>query len=167
MQKIQKPTPKNFDVEKYKHVIGGLTENMSEKKFEDSCEQVAFDILQNYEDFEKVEKGPNFRGTPFDFFGFKNGFPYIIELKGSLNSFNTPGETQKRRLKELLESIQGLKVALLQVKLRKGEYRMFYNEEMEILFQEKRAPLEPIEDWIKERLRVGGRAKPISIAHRA
>jgi len=148
---MSKPKPKEFDVDKHKDLVSGLTENMSEKKFEKACEAVALDILQNYEGFEKVEKGPNFRGTPFDFFGFKNGSPYIIELKGSLNSFNAPGETQKRRLKELLKSIKGLKVALLQVKLRKGEYRIFCDEDMEILFQRRRAPLEPIEDWIKER----------------
>ena len=114
---------------------------------------VAFDILQSYEGFENVEKGPNFLGTPFDFFGFKDGSPYIIELKSSLNHFNAPGETQKRRLKELLERMEGLKAAILQVKLRKGEYRIFYHEDMEILFQERKAPLEPIEDWIRDRLK--------------
>jgi hypothetical protein len=150
---VVKPRPKKFDADKHKQAIGKLSENMSEKEFEKACEAVAFDILQNYEGFKRVEKGPNFRGTPFDFFGFKNGSPYMIELKGSLNRFNSPGETQKRRLKELLESIQGLKVALLQVKLRKGEYRIFYDDDMEILFEERRAPLEPIEKWIKERLK--------------
>jgi hypothetical protein len=160
VQKVLRPKPREFDVDKHSESLSKLTENMSEKKFEKACESVALDILKNYEGFQKVEKGPNFLGTPFDFFGFKNGSPYIIELKSSLNHFNAPGETQKRRLKELLESIAGLKVALLQVKLRKGEYRMFYDEEMEILFQERRAPLEPIEDWIKERLRAGGRTKP-------
>jgi hypothetical protein len=149
---MARPKLRQFDVNKYEHVINGLSENMSEKEFEDSCEEVAFDILQNYEGFEKVEKGPNFRGTPFDFFGFKNGSPYIIELKASLNNFNSPGETQKRRLKQLLKAFEGLKVALLQVKLRKAEYRIFYNEEMEILFQGKKAPLEPIKEWIGKRI---------------
>ena len=96
---MSKPKPKEFYVDKYEHVISRLRENMSELELEQSCEEVALDILQNYEGFEKVEKGPTFRGTPFDFFGYKNGTPYIIELKGSLNSFNTPGETQKWRLK--------------------------------------------------------------------
>jgi hypothetical protein len=146
------PKPKKFDADKHSESIRDLTENMSEKEFEKACEGVAFDILQNYEGFDKVEKGPNSLGTPFDFFGFKEGVPYIIELKSSLNHFNAPGETQKRRLKELLESIAGLKIALLQVKLSKVEYRIFYNEDMEILFQERRAPLEPIQDWIKERI---------------
>ena len=156
---MARPKPKTFNVDKHERLISELTENMSEKEFEKACEAVAFDILQNYEDFERVEKGPNFLGTPFDFFGFKDGSPFIIELKSSLNNFNAPGETQKRRLQELLESIAGLKIALLQIKLRKGEYRIFYNEDMEILFQKRRAPLEPIEDWIKERLRVSDLVK--------
>lgn len=149
---MSKPKPKEFYVDKYEHVISRLRENMSELELEQSCEEVALDILQNYEGFEKVEKGPTFRGTPFDFFGYKNGTPYIIELKGSLNSFNTPGETQKWRLKELLRTFDGLNIALLQVKLRKAEYRIFYNEDMEILFRGKKAPLEPVQKWIRERI---------------
>jgi hypothetical protein len=147
---MPRPKPKQFDADKHSESISKLTENMSEKEFEQACELVALDILQNYENFERVEKGPNFGGTPFDFFGFKDGSFYIIELKSSLNHFNAPGETQKRRLKELLKSIRGIK--LLQVKLNKGEYRIFFNEDMEVLFQERRVPLEPIQDWIKERI---------------
>jgi len=149
---MARPKPKEFDVDKHSESISELTENMSEKEFEQACELVALDILQNYENFKRVEKGPNFLGTPFDFFGFKDGAPYIIEFKGSLKSFNAPGETQKRRLKELLKSIDGLKVVLLQVKLRKGEYRIFYKEDMEILFQNRRAPLKPILKWIRRRM---------------
>jgi len=149
---MSRPKPKEFDVDKHSESISKLTENMSEKEFEQACEPVALNILQNYENFERVEKGPNFGGTPFDFFGFKDGSFYIIELKSSLNHFNAPGETQKRRLKELLKSIKGIKIALLQVKLNKGEYRIFFNEDMEVLFQERRVPLEPIQDWIKKRL---------------
>ncbi|GAH83131.1 unnamed protein product, partial [marine sediment metagenome] len=53
---------------------------------------------------------PDFTGTPFDFFGFKDGEPYIIEMKCSLKTFNTPGETQKRRMGELVSKVRGLKV---------------------------------------------------------
>ena len=150
---ISRPTPKQFDNTKYQNLIEGLNENMSELEFERSLEVVAYDILKNYEGFEKVEKGPNFRGTPFDFFGFKNGEPYIIELKSSLDRFNFPGEVQKRRMREVLSLIEGLNLALLLVKLRKGEYRIFYNEEMEILFQKREVPIEPIEDWINRRIK--------------
>ena len=149
---MPRPKPKQFDVDKHSESISEFTKTMLEKEFESFCEGVVFDILENYESFEGVEKGPNFQGTPFDFFGYKNGSPYIIEFKGSLNNFNAPGETQKRRLKELLKNIEGLKVALLQVKLSKGEYRIFYDEDMEILFQGRRVPIEPIEEWIRKRI---------------
>ena len=113
---------------------------------------LAVTILQNYEGFSRIEKGPDYRGTPFDFFGFKNGAPYMIEFKGSLKSFNAPGETQKRRLKEILSVVEGLNVALLQAKLLKGQYRIFYNQVMEILFRKKHAQIEPIVDWIRQRI---------------
>ncbi len=150
---ISRPTPKQFDKTKYKDLIEELKENILGLELEKSLEVLAYDILENYEGFEKVEKGPNFRGTPFDFFGFKNGEPYIIEFKGSLKRFNTPGETQKRRMIKLRTRVKGLNVALLQIKLRKGEYRIYYNEEMEILFQKREAPIEPIEDWIKQHIK--------------
>jgi len=72
-------------------------------EFEKMMEPIVMDILCNYEDFKKVEASPNFRGTPFDFFGFKDGLPFIIEYKGSLKNFSYPGKTQKRRLQELLK----------------------------------------------------------------
>lgn len=150
--KIKRPIPQKFNDNKYREVIDRLDTNMSELEFERLSEVVVYDILKNYESFDRVEKGPNFRGTPFDFFGFKNDTPYIIEYKGSLNSFNTPGETQKRRLQEILNLLNELNVALLQVKFAKSEYRIFYNEDMKILFQGKRAPIEPIVDWIKHRI---------------
>jgi hypothetical protein len=150
--KAQRPIPKEFDSSKYQSIIDGLSENMPELEFEKISEVVVYDILENYEKFENIEKGPDYRGTPFDFFGFKNGVPYIIEYKGSLNSFNTPGETQKRRLREVLQEIDGLKVALIQVKLKKGEYRFFDHDDMKILFKEKHAPIKPIVDWINKRV---------------
>jgi hypothetical protein len=149
---MSRPKPKQFDTDKHHQIIARLDKYMPKKEFEAFCEVIALDILENYENFEMIEKGPNFRGTPFDFFGFKDGAPYIIELKGSLKSFNTPGETQKWRLKELLRTFDGLNIALLQVKLRKAEYRIFYNEDMEILFRGKKAPLEPVQEWIRERI---------------
>lgn len=148
-----KPAPKYFDVSCYSKTIDSLDKNMAELEFERLSEIVVPDILQNKEGFLGIEKGPNFRGTPFDFFGYKDGKPYIIEFKGSLKSFNTPGEIQKRRLQEILQKIDGLHVALLQVKLKKAQYRIFYDGEMEVLFKGQKAPLEPIIDWLTERMK--------------
>ena len=149
---IYRPTPKIFDTIKYQGLINSLSENMPELEFERQCEPIVYDILQNYEKLRKIEKGPNFIGTPFDFFGFKDDVPYIIEFKGSLYNFNTPGQTQKRRMKKILEQIKGLGIVLLQVKLKKSQYRIFYNDDMNILFQGKEAPIEPIVDWINTRI---------------
>ena len=145
------PRSRNFDARKHSKIIDQLHVRMLGGEFEKACEEIALDILTNYEGFEGIEKGLDFRGTPFDFFGLKNGAPYIIELKASLKSFNAPGETQKWRMQELLKRIEYLNIALLQLKLNKAEYRIFYDEEMEILFKGTKAPLDPIERWIRER----------------
>ena len=149
---IQKPIAKQFDIKDYTKTIEKLDKNMSELEFERLSEQVVPDILENYENFTGVIKGPNYRGTPFDFFGFKHGNPYIIEFKGSLNNFNTPGETQKRRLQEILTQIEGLHIVLLQVKLTEAQYRIFYDKEMDLLFEGKLAPLESIIEWIRTKM---------------
>ena len=155
--KTKRPSPKEFDSSKYEIMIEKLHVNMSELEFERLSEVVVPHVLENCEGFRRVEKGPKFRGTPFDFFGFKEGRPYIIEYKGSLKSFNAPGETQKRRLQEVLNKIEGLHVALLQVKLTKSksksQYRIFYDDEMDFLFRGKKAPLEPIVSWLTERMK--------------
>lgn len=149
---ISRPTPRTFDTTRHYDLINSLSEDMKGLEFERLCKPIVYDILQNYEKFRKIEKGPNFIGTPFDFFGFKDDIPYIIEFKGSLHNFNSPGGIQKRRMKELLKRIKGLRVALLQVKLRKSQYRIFYNDDMNILFHSKEAPIEPIVDWINMRV---------------
>ena len=149
---IQKPIAKQFDTKGYAKTIEKLDKNMSELEFERLSEIVVPDILEKYENFTGVIKGPDFKGTPFDFFGFKQGEPYIIEFKGSLNYFNTPGETQKRRLQEILTQIEGLHIVLLQVKLKKSQYRIFYDKELDLLFKGKRASLESIIEWIRKQI---------------
>jgi len=146
------PKPKTFDASAYEEIISGLTEHMSGYEFEKACHGIVMDILENYEGFKNIvdaNEGEGFHNPPFDFIGFKDKLPYIIEFKGSLKNFNIPGETQKRRIKELLEKIDGLKIALLQVKLRKAQYRMLFTEHMELLFDGKQTPIEPIENWIR------------------
>jgi len=149
------PGRKKFDAEPHFGVISRLNENTPGKEFEELCHEIVIDILQNYEGFDRVEDAntdPGFTNPPFDFLGFKDGAPYIVEFKGSLNNFNSPGETQKRRLKELLERIEELNIALIQVKLRKLEYRIFYNDEMNLFFDGKQMPLEPVEEWLRLRI---------------
>jgi len=150
--KTKRPLPNDFDSSQFKDNLKNLHKNMGTLEIEHHTEFLVPYILEKYEGFEKIEKGPDFRGSAFDFFGFKNGAPYIIEYKGSLNSFNTPGETQKRRLQEILKQFDKLEIALLQVKIEKSQYRIFYSEDMEILFKGKQAALEPIIQWLKDRI---------------
>jgi len=151
---VEVPTPKKFPEKKYKEIIRKLRKNMPGPLIEQFSEKIAIDILQNQEGFEKIEKGPDFVGTPFDFFAYKNRKPYMIELKSSLIYFHSPGETQKRRMKQLLQQVPSLKVALLQIALKKGEYRMFYDKEVKgLLFPDREAPLEPIREWIGKRVK--------------
>lgn len=151
-ENISPPKPKDFDSSKYREVINSLSKSMQEKEFEEACKDIVIDILENYEKFETIidaNIAKEFYNPPFDFLAFKDNLPYIIEFKGSLDNFNSPKETQKRRLKELLKKIEGLNVVLLQVKLKRSQYRILYNEEMNLLFDGNPFPIEPINNIIK------------------
>ena len=147
----KKPLPCYFDSKKYTATIDNLSRHMDEIAFEKACALIAIDILKIYERFDHVEIGPSIQGSPFDFFGFKDGNPYIIELKASLDYFHTPNEVQKRRMQEVLDAVKGLNIALLQLKLCKGQYRIFYNEQMEVLFKGKQVPIEPVIEWVRKK----------------
>ena len=149
------PLPKTFNIQQYKGLISTLKKESFLKKFEEGCSPIVMDILSNYEGFTDVieaNRVSGFTNPPFDFFGYKKGEPYLIEFKGSLNYFHAPGETQKRRLQELLKKINGLHVALLQVRLEKGEYRILLDEEMDLFFDGPQMPLAPVEKWIKQQI---------------
>jgi hypothetical protein len=143
---------KTFDVKLHERLIRTLAEDIPTKEFEARCEPIVRDILANHEGFVSIEKGPSFAGTPFDFFGFRDGTPYIVEFKGSRHHFNVPGETQRRRMKELLAVVPELHIALLQVKVCEGLYRMLYDDGVQRLFSGRKAPMRPIAAWVKERL---------------
>ncbi len=68
------------------------------------------------------------------FFALKDSTPYIIEAKTSLKNFISPGETQKRRLKEVMDRVENLNIAILQIRLGPGEFRIFYNDDTNLFF---------------------------------
>lgn len=151
------PLPKSFDAQKHQHLISTLKEETVLKKIEEMFQPIVFDILKNYEgftDIQNVNQVPGFANPPFDFFGYRKGTPYLIEFKGSLYHFNSPGDTQKRRLQELRSRFNDneLHMALLQVKLKEGIYRIFFDDEMNLFFNGPQMPLDPVEKWIKEQL---------------
>ena len=146
------PKAREFNKEKFAEIINPVNKNTPLKKIEKVGIKIAKHILRTKEGFKKVEEGPSHAGTPFDLFGYKDNKPYLIELKASLRSFNYTGEIQKQRMRELLGEINELHIALIQIKLKEGEYRIFYDNQMDILFNAKRMPLGEIEKWIKERI---------------
>jgi hypothetical protein len=155
VKRFNVPKPKKFDVSHHQSTVRQLSSNMVKKEFENLCEDIVIDILENYEGFKNTEnanKAPNFHNPPFDFFAFKGSKPFVIEFKGSLNNYHPPGETQKRRLKELLERIRGLNIALLQLKLNTAEYRIFYNDDMNLFFDGKKVSINPVVKWIETKL---------------
>jgi len=130
---------------------------MRGKEFETAYRPVVEDILTSYEGFKNIEDmNDHLAATPADFFALKEKQPYIIEVKGSLDVFHPPGETQKRRLKELLNELEiegiNINIALLQIKLRKGEYRICYNEQMNLYFDGQKMPIKPVMTWLKKRI---------------
>lgn len=155
-EKLTIPCRKNFDIKRHKSITKQLSKDMKGKKFENLCEPLVIDILNNYEGFKKIEHANDasgFHNPPFDFFAFKGKKPYIIEFKGSIDNFHGPSESQKRRMKELLDSVKGLNIALLQVKISTGEYRIFYNRQMDLFFDGGMASVEPIAEWIRNKLK--------------
>jgi len=148
----ESPLPKAFDRRAYAGILKKAYKGMPNRDLEALGKEVAKDLLLKAEGFSRVVEGPTYPGTPFDLFGFRRKRPYMVELKCSLVSFNHPGEVQKIRLQELLQRIEGLGVALLQLNLDSVRYRIFYDEQLDLLFHGKKRPLRGIEKWIRERL---------------
>ncbi len=146
------PLFKKFDRVKFYERIKNLPKNIPGMELERFCEEIVVYILLNYEGFEKVVPGPKFVGTTFDYFGIKDGKPYIIEFKGSQHNANYPNTKQNKRMKMVVDAVPGLNPALLQVRLKSFEYRIFYDKE-KILKINKEYTIEPIVDWINENIK--------------
>lgn len=140
-----------FNKKELRSIIEKAKIAKSTREFEESVYPIAKHVLENCEGFTNMVRGPSYNGTPFDFFGFKNGKPCIIELKASKKYFNLPGVVQRERMLEVRNKIPGLKVALLQIRLVNSYYRILYNGELRKLLEKERrkAPIEPIVQWIK------------------
>jgi hypothetical protein len=55
-------------------------------------------------------------------------------------------------MKEVIAHVDGLNIALLQIIINTGEYRIFYNDEMNLFFDGKKISVKPVVDWIKSKL---------------
>lgn len=139
-----------FDAAAHRALISTFTTALPAKELEAACEPIVRDILENREGFDRVRKGPTFPGTPFDYFGFRHGTPYVVELKASRHQYSLPHETQRHRLQTLLEAVPDLGVALLQIKACDGVYRILYDGKVTRLFTIRQAPMQPIIEWVEQ-----------------
>ena len=141
-----------FDRRTFRHRLRRLRTAPSNQEFARLCHPIVLDVLRR-EGFRRIVQGPNFQGTPFDYFARRQGKPYIIEFKGSTSRFRTPHETQRRRLWRVIRHLPGLGIALLQLKLHTAEYRILFNSEVRALFRWSEAPINPIVEWLRARVR--------------
>ncbi len=154
-RKINIPERKKFNINEHEDTAGQLNRVITEKQFQNISEPIAFDILENHEGFKQVESvndASGFHNPPFDFLAFRGKTPYLIKFKMALNSFNPPDEIEKRRLKELRESVDELKVAIIQVRINTGEYRMFSNNDINLFFDGRKVSILPVVGWIESRI---------------
>jgi hypothetical protein len=147
------PKSIKFDPIKYSIHTSNLTKSTSNKKIDEIGIKVAKNLLEKELGFTDVQDGPTFIGTPFDLIGLLKKKPYMIELKTSLVAFHHPGEIQKQRMQELLKNINGLHIALLQIKLKDAEYKIYYDNQLDPLFYGVKKTLSPIEGWLLKKLK--------------
>ena len=121
----------------------------------ETCEKIGHEILEEYEQFGLVrESKGKFRGQPFDRLCRKEDIWYIVEIKGARHGFgSTPGHTQKRRMRKVLEEVDGLEPGLLQIDLEAAKYKVRYGQEVRDLIEEKerkRLQVNNIINWVKK-----------------
>ena len=127
--------------------------------------KIARDILQK-EGFREIIEGPSiheFQGVPFDFLAIRNGILSLIELKGSMSTFNYSKEVQFSRLYQVANELKKRKIKhslfLLQINLKYTLYQLLGQDFYNILFRKidtsvgKKRPIVPIVDGLVSRMR--------------
>ena len=129
---------------------------------------IARDILSK-QGFKKVTKGPStsqFQGVPFDFIALKKGVVSLVELKGSMNSFNYSKEVQFDRLYHVVSELEKRQIKssifLLQINLAYSLYQILDADFYDIIFENinktlgLKRPILPIVEDIIKRMRKKG-----------
>ena len=146
--------PKEFDSKKYFDDAQYL-KSLKPKEFELETSPFAKDILITYEKFDQIidaNQQLNFNNPPFDFLGKKNGTQYLIEYKGRFNQFGGIGKDQRRRQHRIIDKIESLKSALIQINFRDQEYKILYDSQIDDCYPDKEIPMDNIIKWIKSHL---------------
>ena len=127
----------SFDRKKHSRSIEKIRKARSSIEKESYFKNIARHILSK-EEFENITTGPStsqLQGVPFDFIAMKKGTLSLIELKGSMNTFNYSSEVQFARLYHVVSELKkrGIQtnIFLLQINLDYSLYQIldsgFYN----------------------------------------
>ncbi len=157
-----------FDRKKHSRSIVKIGTARSSLEKESHFKNIARSILSR-EGFENVTTGPStsqFQGVPFDFITMKNGTLSLVELKGSMNTFNYSSQVQFARLYHLVSELKKREIQadifLLQINLDYGLYQILDSEFYDIVFSRidktvgLKRPITPIVDDIVKRMKRRG-----------
>jgi len=158
----------SFDRKKHLKSIAKIDKARSGTEKEPYFKNIARHILSK-EGFENITTGPSvsqFQGVPFDFIAMINGTLSLIELKGSMNTFNYSSEVQFARLYHVVAELKGkgiqTDIFLLQINLNYSLYQLIDSGFYDIVFSRidkdvgLKRPILPIVDDIIKRMRKKG-----------
>jgi len=157
-----------FDRKKHLRAIKKIGKAQAAIEKEHHFKNIARDILSK-EGFEGITTGPStaqFQGVPFDFIAMKKGVLCLIELKGSVNTFNYSSEVQFARFYHVISEFKrrGIQNAifLLQINLNYSLYQILGPGFYEMIFGRVdktlglKRPILPIVDNIIKRMKSKG-----------
>jgi hypothetical protein len=154
---------KPFDTSFFENLLGSLSYSVSGILSVSGIPKGVYDLLANeilsrYEWFECIERAPDQKGIPFDYFCIRDRTPYIITFRNHINQIHDPPEVLKGRITRLCQCIEGLEAMLVQVSLKKRYYRTFPTKCLEPRSESftKEWPQEcsvPVVTWINERIK--------------
>jgi len=158
----------SFDRKKLSRSIEKICRAPSSIEKEHYFKNIARSIL-SIEGFENVTTGPStsqFQGVPFDFIAMKKGVVCLIELKGSMNTFNYSSEVQFARLFHVVTELRKRQIKtnkfLLQINLNYSLYQILGSGFYDIIFSRidkaigLKRPILPIVDDIMKRMKRKG-----------
>jgi len=158
----------SFDTKKHSKSIEKIRKARSSIEKEHYFKNIARSILSR-KGFENITTGPStsqFQGVPFDFIAMKKGVLCLIELKGSMNSFNYSSEVQFARLYHVVTELREREIKtnkfLLQINLNYSLYQILGSGFYDIIFTRidktfgRKRPILPIVDDIMKRMRRKG-----------
>ena len=137
-----KVTVNTFDKEIYSGLIEKIKIEKNNSEKEKYFTEIAKDILEK-ESFSSIKQGASihdFKGVPFDLMAIKNNRLSLIELKGSMSSFNFSSPVQFSRLNLVIKGLANHKKKikcnpyLLQINLTYGIYQIFGEDFYEQIF---------------------------------